>query len=361
MRLEFLQLLAPGTCRWCRAGCIFRAPEFPRPAARSPDTAAARRRRSKPWARRIRPRLSGTARATSARGCVDSYSRMRPQPVQVRLQACSGSSIITSGNRLLIMGCGLRSPLHRGNLRMDDLERIRRIVRAAQILLPLRLRVESYSWRCRSPYRRPAKAELSCTVCSVLTLSRFQVAGQRQHRKRMAIIGDTSGRTRPGIRCRWINPHPSLRRSAAFPSDIRCLCAGCCWWCRRPRADPESPRRSAKACCAPERRCAGRSWRSFRPSRRRRSESTAAIRRRAECRLRDRSRPRPAIRAAPGTCRKYSRRPSARTSFRRLPACASDIRRRAGSPDDRARTPDAISPSSTRPVISGQVGSSMAL
>src|SRR5437764_7024745 len=30
---------------------------------------------------------------------VVSYSRMRPQPVQVRLQACSGSSISTRGNR----------------------------------------------------------------------------------------------------------------------------------------------------------------------------------------------------------------------------------------------------------------------
>src|ERR1051325_1489624 len=29
---------------------------------------------------------------------VDSYSRMRPHPVQVRLQACRGSSIMTSGN-----------------------------------------------------------------------------------------------------------------------------------------------------------------------------------------------------------------------------------------------------------------------
>jgi hypothetical protein len=29
---------------------------------------------------------------------VDLYSRMRPQPVHVRLQACSGSSIITIGN-----------------------------------------------------------------------------------------------------------------------------------------------------------------------------------------------------------------------------------------------------------------------
>src|SRR5689334_149017 len=40
---------------------------------------------------------------------VDSYSRIRPQPVQVRLQACSGSSIITSGNRLLSIGCACRS------------------------------------------------------------------------------------------------------------------------------------------------------------------------------------------------------------------------------------------------------------
>ncbi len=59
---------------------------------------------------------------------LDSYSRMRPQPVQVRLQACSGSSIITSGKRLLIMGCGLRSPLGRGNLRVDDAEGIALIV-----------------------------------------------------------------------------------------------------------------------------------------------------------------------------------------------------------------------------------------
>src|SRR4249919_1354233 len=28
-----------------------------------------------------------------------AYSRIRPQPVQVRLQACNGSSISTSGNR----------------------------------------------------------------------------------------------------------------------------------------------------------------------------------------------------------------------------------------------------------------------
>src|ERR1700720_2179640 len=32
---------------------------------------------------------------------VDLYSRMRPQPVHVRLQACNGSSIITIGNFLV--------------------------------------------------------------------------------------------------------------------------------------------------------------------------------------------------------------------------------------------------------------------
>src|SRR5579884_1646722 len=47
-----------------------------------------------------------------------SYSRMRPQPVQVRLQACSGSSIRTIGNRLLIIGCGCRfSPVFAGRMR----------------------------------------------------------------------------------------------------------------------------------------------------------------------------------------------------------------------------------------------------
>ena len=47
-----------------------------------------------------------------------SYSRMRPQPVQVRLQACSGSSISTIGKRLLIMGCGWRfSPVLAGRMR----------------------------------------------------------------------------------------------------------------------------------------------------------------------------------------------------------------------------------------------------
>src|SRR5579862_9967556 len=54
---------------------------------------------------------SSTAARHSSSGMrsvmVDSYSRIRPQPVQVRLQACKGSSISTSGKRLLIMGCGL--------------------------------------------------------------------------------------------------------------------------------------------------------------------------------------------------------------------------------------------------------------
>jgi hypothetical protein len=60
------------------------------------------------------PHSSDAFRHCSSVSCcvmVFSYSRMRPHPVQVRLQACSGSSISTSGNRLLIMGCGLRSVL----------------------------------------------------------------------------------------------------------------------------------------------------------------------------------------------------------------------------------------------------------
>src|SRR5215470_10512471 len=55
---------------------------------------------------------SSTAARHSSSGTrsviVDSYSRMRPQPVHVRLQACSGSSISTIGKRLLIIGCGFR-------------------------------------------------------------------------------------------------------------------------------------------------------------------------------------------------------------------------------------------------------------
>src|SRR5271157_2033193 len=55
---------------------------------------------------------SSTARRHSSSGTrsvmVLSYSRMRPQPVQVRLQACSGSSMSTMGKRFLIMGCGWR-------------------------------------------------------------------------------------------------------------------------------------------------------------------------------------------------------------------------------------------------------------
>src|SRR5258708_3823636 len=56
---------------------------------------------------------SSTAARHSSSGMrsvmVDSYSRMRPQPVHVRLQACNGSSISTMGNRLFIMGCGFFS------------------------------------------------------------------------------------------------------------------------------------------------------------------------------------------------------------------------------------------------------------
>src|SRR5213594_808187 len=53
---------------------------------------------------------------------VSTYSRIRPQPVQVRLQACRGSSIITSGNfsrprrRLPAMYVDMRAVRLIGNL-----------------------------------------------------------------------------------------------------------------------------------------------------------------------------------------------------------------------------------------------------
>ena len=50
-------------------------------------------------------RAPGTARPSSISLIVDLYSRMRPQPVQVRLQACSGSSIMTIGNFLRAAKC----------------------------------------------------------------------------------------------------------------------------------------------------------------------------------------------------------------------------------------------------------------
>jgi hypothetical protein len=65
---------------------------------------------------------SSTAKKHSSSGTrsvmVLSYSRMRPQPVQVRLQACSGSSMSTMGKRFLIMGCGWRwAPVLAGSMR----------------------------------------------------------------------------------------------------------------------------------------------------------------------------------------------------------------------------------------------------
>src|ERR1700740_3866851 len=57
------------------------------------------------------PHSSTEARHSSTESfslMVWEYSRMRPQPVQVRLHACSGSSISTSGKRFFIIGwrCG---------------------------------------------------------------------------------------------------------------------------------------------------------------------------------------------------------------------------------------------------------------
>ena len=123
--------------------------------------AAARRRRSRPWERRTRPPPSGIAPAT-ARSRIDvSYSRMRPQPVQVRLQACSGSSIITSGKRLLIIGCGLRSLCAAGIWVWTMRNGFAASSVAATVLLPLRARTHLVLGDIGRHVGRPAKAELS--------------------------------------------------------------------------------------------------------------------------------------------------------------------------------------------------------
>src|SRR5690242_20446662 len=66
---------------------------------------------------------------------VSAYSRIRPQPVHVRLQACRGSSIITSGNfstpRSLLpaMYLDMLAVIVSGNLTtsslIDDIEQVR--------------------------------------------------------------------------------------------------------------------------------------------------------------------------------------------------------------------------------------------
>src|SRR5437660_10491629 len=74
---------------------------------------------------------SSTAAKHSSSGTrwvmVDSYSRMRPQPVQVRLQAWSGSSINTIGNRSALVSFfltrypAIRDDIFKGNRMPLDL------------------------------------------------------------------------------------------------------------------------------------------------------------------------------------------------------------------------------------------------
>src|SRR6516225_8666257 len=64
---------------------------------------------------------------------VSAYSRIRPQPVQVKLQACNGSSIITSGNfevprmRLPAMYLVMLAVRLRGNLNSSSDSELMRI------------------------------------------------------------------------------------------------------------------------------------------------------------------------------------------------------------------------------------------
>ena len=74
------------------------APGSWRRVRRSRDRSSARRRRSRPPGAPHSSTASRHSWIESFCLIVDSYSRIRPQPVQVRLQACSGSSIRTIGN-----------------------------------------------------------------------------------------------------------------------------------------------------------------------------------------------------------------------------------------------------------------------
>src|SRR5207245_8176718 len=63
---------------------------------------------------------------------VSAYSRIRPQPVHVKLQACKGSSIMTSGNfptpriRLPAMYLDMLAVILKGNLTSSsDSEQVR--------------------------------------------------------------------------------------------------------------------------------------------------------------------------------------------------------------------------------------------
>ena len=108
--LEIAQLLADEHAVGAEDDDLLALQDLGDELAESRDRSSARRRRSRRPGRRTHRRQPGIRRSTSFCLIVDSYSRIRPQPVHVRLQACSGSSIRTIGNFLVpAVACGRRS------------------------------------------------------------------------------------------------------------------------------------------------------------------------------------------------------------------------------------------------------------
>ncbi len=97
---EFAELLANEHPVGAQDDCPLALLDSSHQLADRRDRSSVLRRRSTPPAQGTRRRQPGIRRSMSFCLIVDSYSRIRPQPVHVKLHACSGSSISTMGNFL---------------------------------------------------------------------------------------------------------------------------------------------------------------------------------------------------------------------------------------------------------------------
>ena len=165
------------------------------------------------------PHSSTAARHSSSgtrSAIVSSYSRMRPQPVQVRLQACSGSSISTIGKRLPIIGCGwCFSPAFGGRMRNG----------LAALASPASFFCHSGRGRILFLKMYPARPAVIESGNFIACLSRW-LGSSRTKTARVAgnslCIGGSSNRIPWGNRCPWPVPLPSFHPRAGSLKDTRC-------------------------------------------------------------------------------------------------------------------------------------------
>ena len=149
--------------------------------AESADRSSARRRRCRRSARRTRPPTPGIPRRVSFSLIEVEYSRMRPQPVQVRLQACSGSSISTSGNRFVRVSF----------LRSDVADHGQRQARGGNALI---------APQTVSPRAKAALFRISPSVAAKRSETALRRRGHQREVERSTC--GTSGRRPSGSRCR---------------------------------------------------------------------------------------------------------------------------------------------------------------